>query len=486
MAEFNTKENYLKLSDVCSKISQTINSNLGNTKFWIQAEIANFKISGGNCYLHLIEKVGNNANPISKIEGMIWNSEFYPLNKKFKEITGSDLQSNLKILFLATVDFNNIYGLKLTIKDIEPVYTLGTLLLQREGIVKRLKEEGHYYLNKKKVFPIVPQRIAVISAKDSKGYEDFISKIENNVYKYKFNISLFSSLLQGDKAAGDIKRNFLEIFRKIDFFDIVIIIRGGGDAVNLNCFNDYTLSKVVARFPIPVITGIGHTSNISIVDEVAYLDKITPTDVADYIIEQTRKYDESMHSKFEILISKYTDMKTFEVHNNRLKMQNLFHSIDNIKRSRLNFLRNTYLHIVIYSNLLIKEKAKEKNNYKQTLNRLVVSSIRKNLMIISNQTEKIKSIFRYKISKEKEKLRLILKDIFFNYKNSVRTQTLLNRGISDKIGYLDPKNILSKGYSITLINGKAITNSDSLKTNDKITTLFFEGEIESTLINKIK
>lgn len=486
MTEFNTKENYLKLSDICNKIGQTITSNLGNTKFWIQAEIANFKITGGNCYLNLIEKTGNNANPISKIEGMIWNSKFFILNKKIKEITGSDLQSNLKILFLASVDFSNIYGLKLTIKDIEPVYTLGTLLLQREGIVKRLKEEGHYYLNKKKTFPIVPQRIAVISAMDSKGYEDFINKIEKNVYKYKFNISLFSSLLQGDKAAGDIKRNLLEIFKKIDLFDIVIIIRGGGDAVNLNCFNDYTLSKGVARFPIPVITGIGHTSNISIVDEVAYLDKITPTDVADYIIEQTRKYDESMHSKFEILISKYTEMKTNEVHNIGLKIQNLFHSIDNIKRSRLNFLTNTYSHIVNYSNLLIKEKAKEKNNYKQTLNRLVVNSIRNNLMIIGNLAEKIKNISRYKISKEKEYLRIKLKDIFTNYRNCIRTQTILNKGRSDKIGYLDPKNILSKGYSITLINGKAITNSDSLKTNDKITTLLFEGEIESILTNKIK
>ena len=424
MANHNSKDNYLKLSDICTNIQNTLKANFGKEKYWIQAEISDLKITNGHCYISLIEKDNKAANPKASIRGMIWSSHYIILNNRFNTVTGFDLKRNIKILFQATVNYHILFGLNLTLVDIEPAFTVGSMQIEREETVKKLKEEGHYYLNKKLEFPIVPQRIAVISAKDSKGYEDFINKIEKNQYNYKYSIILFTSLLQGDNAAKDITGNLIKIFKEIKSFDIAVIIRGGGGEVNLNCFNDYLLAKAVARFPIPVITGIGHTTNISIVDEVAFLDKITPTDVADFIIEKTREFEENVEDNFGKIISRYKEVKNNDINENKLKIQKLFHSFDKIKTRNINYLSNSFSVIVNLSKQLVKDRKKDIYVYLQSLNRISVNSVKVNLNTILNLADKIKQLSKFKISYEKKLLINIIENMESNIKGLIKKEEL--------------------------------------------------------------
>ena len=484
MTEFNNKENYLKISDINTKIQDSISSKLGSFKFWIQAEIAGFKVTNGHCYLNLIEKQQNATSPKASIKGMIWSNNFLILNTEFNRVVGLELKENIKILFLATVNYHINFGLSLTIEDIEPVYTLGTILQERDSIVKRLKEEGHYYLNKRTKFPIVPQRIAVISAQDSKGYEDFLNKLQLNSYNYKYSISLFQSLLQGDKAAENIKQKLLEIYNKLNLFDIVVIVRGGGGAVNLNCFNNYALSKAVARFPIPVITGIGHTTNVSIIDEVAYLDKITPTDVADFIIEQTYSYDKRVQDKFKDIIHRYNELKNLKLHQIDIKSTNLVHFFKSIMNKKSNVMSNLNLRINQSTSSFLKDKIGVNKNIKDIFIKEAINQLGNKKSELKSNLVTLNRVVNYQISKGKEVLKNCYSNLSLNCKNFVRTEIQKQDGISKTIGYLDPKNILKRGYSITLKNGKAITQSTSLNIDDTVTTLFFEGDIESKIINK--
>jgi exodeoxyribonuclease VII large subunit len=305
MEEFNSREKFISLSDIGKKIEGTINGSFGNMKFWIVAEVAGLNVRKGHCYLTLIEKETNKPQIKAEIKGIIWSDIFTGLNYKFKNVTGSDIKEDTSILFSATVNYSAKFGMSLVIDDIEPQYTVGLLLQEREKTVAKLKQMGYYAMNKSRHFPLVPQNIAVISATDSRGFEDFKNKLINNPNKYKFNLTLFSSLLQGDKAAEDIRQKLIDIYNEKGKYDIVVIVRGGGGPVNLTAFNNFRLAEAVARFPIPVITGIGHTANISVVDEVAFSNRATPTDVADFILLKVFTFEQTLVGLFKNIVKKY-------------------------------------------------------------------------------------------------------------------------------------------------------------------------------------
>jgi len=457
-----TKEKFLSLSDISSGIRTAIHQRFGERLIWIVAEISDLNVRKGHCYMSLVEKLPGSAAPVCELKGIVWAGKFEKISRIFKAETGTDLESNSRILFQASVRYDIKWGLNLIIEDIEPKYTIGLLQQERDRTVSKLREEGVYQNNKKLPFPLAPLRVAAISAKDSRGYEDFLNKLVKNPYGYRYHVTLFSSLLQGDRAAAEMVNRLIEIFQNIDNYDIVVIVRGGGGAIDLNCFNDYKLSRAVARFPIPVLTGIGHTTNISVVDEVAYADRITPTDAADFLIEKTHNFEELLEAI-------------------GLRVQEAY--LDTVITEQTKLQQATG-HLKIYISQKLQDEVYYLSGSAEQLRNLTTRMVRESELTLASKANEINHIVRQVFSLEKER--------FLNYSKAISSTPLkaiafaglkLNQ-LESSANHLNPENILKRGFSITQINGKAIRNSNNLKTGDLIKTTFYEGYIESEV--KIK
>lgn len=262
--------------------------------YFIKAEILklNFYPHSGHCYPELVEKEGNAIK--AEMRAIIWAANYQRINDRFVQITGNPLKENISILCLARIEFSPKHGLALHIEDIEPTYTLGEMVKNRNAVIERLKKEGVFTRNKNLQMPLLPKRIAVISVETSKGYSDFITTLNGNRYGYRFVTELFPSILQGDKAIVGITSRLAEIEMRQKEFDCVVIVRGGGGDVGLSCYDEYEMAHRVATFPLPVLTGIGHSTNLSVTDMVAHTYNITPTDVAFALIGYFQTFDEQV------------------------------------------------------------------------------------------------------------------------------------------------------------------------------------------------
>lgn len=263
--------------------------------YYIKAEILklNYYPHSGHCYPELVEKEGNSIK--AEMRAVIWSANYQRINQRFLDITGNPLKENISILCLASIEFSPKHGLALHIQDVEPNYTLGEMMKNRKAVIERLQKEGVFMQNKNLKMPVLPKRIAVISVETSKGFSDFISTLNNNRYGYCFQTELFTSILQGDKAIVGITTRLDEIEKRQQDFDCVVIVRGGGGDVGLSCYDDYRMAHRVATFPLPVLTGIGHSTNLSVTDMVAHTYNITPTDVAFQLIGAFQKFDEKVN-----------------------------------------------------------------------------------------------------------------------------------------------------------------------------------------------
>ncbi len=251
---------------------------------WIRSEIARMNIypGSGHCYLDLVEKEAGKTK--AQLRGIIWSGDLEPIAAKFRNIIKEELRAGISVLFLVRMNMNPVYGFSLVISDVEPSFTLGELARERLQTIATLKKEGLFDANRKIPVPRVPLRIGVISAETSKGFSDFITILKKHPRKYSLDVNLFPALLQGDKAVDSIIRQLKSIESSAERFDIVAIIRGGGDEIGMTCFDSYDMVREICLFPIPVLTGIGHSTNETVAEMVAAQNKITPTDVAYYIL----------------------------------------------------------------------------------------------------------------------------------------------------------------------------------------------------------
>jgi exodeoxyribonuclease VII large subunit len=280
-------ERVLGLEELARMIEGVISDSFGRG-YWIKAEMARLNLypESGHCYPDLVEKDGRTIK--AQMRGTIWAGNYQRIAKQFLDVTREPLRDGLQILFFATVKFHPQYGLSLQISDIDPSYTLGQMARDRMETIRRLREEGLFDKNRSLDFPVLPKRIAVISVQTSKGYSDFMNILESQAAEFHFGVMLFPALLQGDKAVDSILGQLKTIRKLKGHFDVAAIIRGGGGDVGLSCYDDYRLAKEVATFPIPVLTGIGHSTNETVVEMVAARNKITPTDVAYSLVEHFR------------------------------------------------------------------------------------------------------------------------------------------------------------------------------------------------------
>ncbi len=450
-------EQSVSLLELNHKIQEIIKQGLPDS-FWIVAEISELKINrSGHCYLELIEKDIINENIIARCRATIWAFTFRMVKPYFESITSQELAPGLKILFRAKVEFHELYGLSLNVIDIDPNYTLGDLAKKRAETIKMLEAEGVINMNKEIELPLVIQRIAIISSESAAGYQDFITQLKNNNSGFVYYVKLFPSIMQGLQAEKSIIKSLEKIYTYENYFDVVVIIRGGGSQADLNCFNGYNLASHVAQFPIPVFTGIGHDKDESVVDIVANTKLKTPTAVAEFIILKTTEFE-----------SYLTDLghSVFEVLNEFIIQQN---------NSLNQFIGIFSPHT---KNLLLKENHKLKllnNNIKSS----ILSAIKDNKTEISKLVHKTHLETNEIFITQKEQVNQL------NQKKTQYSKTFLRsikykfRLLESNLRLLNPDNILKRGFTITSFEGEIVKDPKILNTDDIITTTFYKGKIKS-------
>jgi exodeoxyribonuclease VII large subunit len=259
--------------------------------YWVVAEIAEFKLSPrGYCHVTFVQKNGENL--VAKIAGVLWRPVTQSALPRFKAATGKDLGPGMTVLVRVAVSFHTAYGMQLEVHEVDPNYTLGEMARKRREILERLEREERIGKNKRLGFPLVPQRIAVISSSSAAGYEDFVHQLSGNIFGFGFRVQLFPSLMQGNGAEAQVVAALAAIERHAARFDLVVIIRGGGSSVDLSCFDSYAIGAAIADFPLPVITGIGHERDDSVADICAHTRVKTPTAAAEHILAAVRHYSD--------------------------------------------------------------------------------------------------------------------------------------------------------------------------------------------------
>jgi exodeoxyribonuclease VII large subunit len=401
---------------------------------WVIAEISEIRCnSKRHCYLELVER--EEEETIAQIRANIWAYTFRNLASKFEKATGETLKQGMKVLLQVNVTFHEVYGLSLNVKDIDPTYSLGEMARKKREVIERLTKEGLINLNKQIPLPLVPQRIAVISSATAAGYGDFVNHIDDNPYGYKIFHTLYQSLLQGQGAEASILSSLGEIKKKMTRYDAVAIIRGGGSQIDLSCFDAYGPAVEVAKFPLPVITGIGHERDDTVVDMVAHTKLKTPTAVAEFLISGMRDFEERLLDAQNTLINRAKEILREENHRLQYLMQQFRHIVGDRFDGELNRIE-TALHRLIHGTTQIIDG--NKNKLKLDMNRLASG----------------------------------LKIVFQEQKNKIKH-------FDQAIRLLDPVNVLKRGYSITYLGEKAIKDSSRLRIGDIIRTKVFKGTVSS-------
>ncbi len=427
---------YLSLLELNEQIGSVLKKGL-EPSYWIIAEIGEMRVTQkGHCYLEMVEKEDDRI--LAKMRATIWSFTYRNLSAWFQRFTGEGLRQGLKILFNATVEFHEVYGLSLNIKDIDARYTLGERAKKRNETVARLKEDGVYDMNKELPLPLAPQHIAVISSPTAAGYGDFMNQLENNIYGYSFHIRLFDALMQGDQAEKSIIDAMHRVFDRIGEFDLLVIIRGGGASLDLDCYDSYELSSHIAQFPIPVITGIGHERDETVADEVAHTRLKTPTAVAEFLISGLRAFEDRLDLQMEN-ISQYVGAFLQET------SYTLEHYSRELYRNADNLLHANEKNLVHWQHLL---------------------TLRSTQCMERKKTE---------IDKLEELIKSLPGKIL-----NMETERLLQKERTLKI--LDPEQVLKRGYTITTVNGTLLKNIPAPEKGSELVTV----STGRTVVSEIK
>ena len=269
------------LSELCSCIDEALSMELNDT-YWVRAEIASLT-ERGHCYMELVEKANNNAIA-AKLRATCWQHVYHLLSAYFANETGQTLAVGMQVLLQVEVSFHAVYGLSLNVVGIDPTFTLGDLARQRQLTIQRLQEDGVMDLQRSLPLPLLPRRVAVISAADAAGYGDFCHQLQSNSGGFRFRTQLFPAVMQGEQSPASIIAALQQIAATADLYDLVVIVRGGGATTDLRNFDDYSLAFHCANFPLPIIAGIGHTRDVSVVDMVVHTSVKTPTAAAEWLI----------------------------------------------------------------------------------------------------------------------------------------------------------------------------------------------------------
>lgn len=451
----------LSLYNLNKHIQEGIKNAFQNT-YWVIAEMAQVKENySGHCYVELIEKDKTGTKIIAQSRANIWAYTYRMLKPYFESATGQKFIEGLKVLIQVKVDYHELYGLSLTITDIEPEYTVGDLALKKAQIIKRLKDEGVFDINKSIELNIAPQRIAIISSETAAGYADFIEHLHNNAYNYRFETTLYNAFMQGEKTEPSIIDALEQINNNCNAYDLVVIIRGGGSQSDLSWFDSYWLAYNVAQFPLPIITGIGHEQDTSITDMVAHTNLKTPTAVANFLIDRLCNFETTLIHYGNDFVQLVNEI----ISNYLTEIEHYASLLPVIGKKNIS---NQTQKLVQLGNLLNIRISKHNNNEQKYLigiqnkvNYLSKNCISKQFNIINKTTSTLKTGI---------KLQFMKQSLLFDKYSAIAQQA-------------NPENILQKGFSYTTFNGKIVKNASMLSQNDIIETKFNEGSISSKVVN---
>ncbi len=447
------------LSEITESIERMFEKFYENP-YWIKAEVSalNLYPVSGHCFPQLVEKSDGKVK--AQIRATIWKDDLYYISNKFEAETKEKFREGLNIMFLAYVKFSSIYGLSLQIIDIEPLYTLGEMALDKMNAINELKSQGIY--NNNRLLPVPPliKRLAVISVASSKGYNDLMVTLKNNRQGYYVITRLYPAILQGKGAMESIIGQLKLINALHRQYDAVAIIRGGGDDVGLSCYDQYNLAREVALFPIPVITGIGHSTNETVTEMLACINKITPTDVAHFILSGFSEQDALLKEKSDSLLQvarKMIDQQKQEMDYLTERGSSVMKEFISVKKVEL---REIAANFTSDANTIIFNNRLAFNKYE---------------MGLVYQPERV-------IAKEKELLSSHIRTLVFNaqhFLNSQR-QLLVERG--NLLKSLDPENVLKRGYAIVKVAGRIPGESDKISKGDDVEIItahhLIKGKVE--------
>lgn len=288
------EKEFLDLFDFQTKLKEGIEC-LFPSRIWVRAEVSAVKArGGGHCYLELSQS--GSKGLIAKADAIIWSSKYRFIAPYFQSVTGSPISEGMSVLVEVQANFSQLYGFSLIINDIDPEYSLGVKELERQRTIERLGREGLLELQKELSLPLLPYNLAVISAEDAAGYRDFMRHMEENPYGFKVNVELFPALMQGVDCPASIIAALDSVLESGAEYDAVLILRGGGAKLDLACYDDYDLAAVIAQYPLPVLTAVGHDQDFHVCDMVAHEYVKTPTALADFIIGMYEDEDERLYS----------------------------------------------------------------------------------------------------------------------------------------------------------------------------------------------
>lgn len=300
MPQSLSNKQVFSLYEVARSIRRTLDKRYQG-QYWVRAEMhkLNYYPRSGHCFPELLEK--REGKVIAEISAVIWNQDYQRIARRFKIATNESLRDGIQVLMLVNITYDEVYGISLRIADIDPGFTLGVLHQERIASIEKLKKLGIFDCNRQLKFPLLPKRIAIISVSTSKGLADFYQILRENVWGYSFELTLFPALLQGERAITSIISRLNEIRTRLSEFDIVAIIRGGGADAGLASYNNADLASEIARFPIPVLTGIGHATNETVSELVAYKNAVTPTGLAEFLLQKFHEMSSVVVSAQQLL-----------------------------------------------------------------------------------------------------------------------------------------------------------------------------------------
>ena len=451
------------LQQVVRSIKKTLEDRY-TQNYWVKAEMHKLnKYPSGHAFPELVQKDENKI--VAQITGTIWKQQLERINTKFIEVVKEPLREGTTLLLLVKINYSETFGLGLQILDIDPSFSLGELQKQREETLRKLAKEGLLNLNQKLHFPLLPKRVAIISADSSKGLSDFMQVLQENEKSYFIFTHLFNAYLQGDVAVQSIISALKKIKRVKDHFDIVIIVRGGGAEVGMTCYNNYDLCKAIAEFPLPVLTGIGHSTNLNVAEMVSFRNEITPTKLAEFLLQTFRE---------------------FEQETKRLNREMIAHSLQLIDKTKQDF--NGQVRVFKHASLRFTDSLKNE------LNQQIIELKNTTRYFLKNENDAILSlkndyriVTKEIITAERNTLSLISKPIkgsllhFFERKESDLEQ------LEKTVNILNPSNVLQRGYSLTLLNGKILSAKNKPKKGDliesKTNSLTLFSRVEKTSEN---
>ncbi|MGB3851994.1 MAG: exodeoxyribonuclease VII large subunit [Tunicatimonas sp.] len=430
---------HLSLVELNELVKQALSAQL-QPAYWVVAEIGELRVAqNGHCYLDLVEKGDNRL--LAKMRATIWSYTFRNLQGWFESVTGEALRPGLRILAQVEVKFHELYGLSFNVKDIDAQYTLGERARRRREVIQQLIDEGVYEMNKALPLPVVPQRVAVISSPTAAGLGDFMDQLQHNRGGYRFEVQLFKASMQGDAAEASIVAALLEVYdcleRQGPCFDVVVVIRGGGAQVDLDCFDTYGLATHIAQFPLPVITGIGHERDETVADLVAHTKMKTPTAVAEFLINGLTTYDERI-----------------EGYRQRLERQ---------------------------TRHLLREQAYQLDNRQTTLRYALSAQLQQQSQRLDRRQEQLQYAAQNHLRQQQDRLA--------RWSEALRAQTQRQlqhwRQQLDTQGKLltlvDPASILRRGFTQTYVNGKLLTKATKIPKGSEVRTLTADQTLISTL-----